>query len=456
MFRMSRACLVATLATLLISLAAPVVWAAPDSLDPSFGQGGYAVFQVNKACLRRCIELAGSYADALALQPNGRIVLGGYNNYIGAGAGFEWAPGALIRLLPNGALDTSFGAGGLDDTPFEVWKIYTDARGRLLAIGAIGGRTVVRRYTPDGVLDSFYGSGGMQWLSRLEGKQPEDEQRDGDGRFVAFTTVTVPATDYDPSRTRLDLTRRLPSGEPDPGFGHQGYARLPDSLEASPVTLATQDDGSVIAAFDRSSQTSPPETTQLTLERLSPTGKLDRTFGERGVLRVPFREGALKMVVAPNGHILLALGERRGALFGSTDELVLADYMRAGRLDRSFGNGGIARSQLPTGPRYRSAIPTAITFDGSGDTIVVGEHSILTTDVPAGDGFLARYTPHGRDCSFGEGGVLVDERFGGAKAVAVQRDGRIVVAGWGGGFRAARYMGGGAPHTCPGEPVRLR
>jgi hypothetical protein len=91
-------------------------------------------------------------------------------------------------------------------------------------------------------------------------------------------------------------------------------------------------------------------------------------------------------------------------------------------------------------------------FDAAGDLIIVGKHQIHTVDTPAGDGFIARYTPQGRDCSFGTRGLMVDEGIGTADAVVVQQDGRIVIAGWGRGtrFLAARYMGGGRPRTCAG------
>jgi len=164
--------------------------------------------------------------------------------------------------------------------------------------------------------------------------------------------------------------------------------------------------------------------------------------------------GGATIVSAPHGHTLIVGGERRWSndLEGD-DYLVLVAYTHAGRLDRHFGKGGVARSRLSSNSRHTGVSPHAITFDASGDMIVVGRLGIRTVDTPAGDGFLARYTPRGRDCSFGTGGAVVDERFGAADAVAVQPDGRIVIAGWGGGFLAARYMGG-ASHTCAGEPAR--
>ena len=121
------------------------------------------------------------------------------------------------------------------------------------------------------------------------------------------------------------------------------------------------------------------------------------------------------MAVAPNGHILLVSAARpearqrreesgvfRRSRFES-EELVLADYTSAGWPDRSFGKNGAARSWL-TAEHLSDVDPRAIGFDTAGDAIVVGELPKRTVDVPLGTGFIARYTPHGRDCSFGAGG----------------------------------------------------
>jgi uncharacterized delta-60 repeat protein len=440
-----------TLVASLALLMTPTAWAAPGDLDPSFGPGGHTSVQVNKACLRGCVEFGGSYGDALALQPDGGIVLGGYNNYFGAGSDAEKAPGALVRLRPDGTLDTSFGgSGGIVDTPFKVDAIAANARGGLRVAGEVGRKTGVQRYTSSGVLDGFYGDHGVRWLARsVEGR------RDAAGRTLQLVTVVVPATDYDPQTTRLDVTRFLPSGKRDTRFGRRGYAALPNSTGATPGGVAPQRDGSMIVTFTSENHAAfPKDTSRVFLERLTSGGKLDRSFGKRGIVRTSLTGSVNNATIFPvsDGHFLLIGAERRGAgVLGGDRYLAVASYTRNGHLDRRFGRGGIARSEVATGDRYLGVSATALTFDFSGDMIVVGRLGIRTVDTPAGDGFVARYTPRGRDCSFGVGGIVVDTRFGAANAVAVQPDGRIVVAGWGGGFAAARYMGGGRPRTCPGE-----
>ena len=127
---------IATLLAVLV-VGAPA-WAAPGDLDPSFGQGGRVQVQTNAGCLRGCVEFGGSYADVIALQPDGGIVLGGYNAYIGAPVPPSGrVPGALVHLSQNGSLDTSFGGGGgIEDTPFAVERIDSNARGGLAVMGS--------------------------------------------------------------------------------------------------------------------------------------------------------------------------------------------------------------------------------------------------------------------------------------------------------------------------------
>lgn len=363
-----------------------------------------------------------------------------------------------MRLNPNGTADTFFGgSGGIVRTPFEVTDIHANARGGLRVTGVIGQRTGVQRYTSSGVLDGFYGTQGVRWSPLLA-----EGQRDGRGRILEFTTFIVPATDYHEAVEKSAITRILPSGRRDTRFGHHGYVSLP--TEAEPVGLVSQRDESVLLAFTTGNQVHPLKPSYIFIERLSPTGRLDRSFGTRGIARIPLQGFTVGITLfpAPDGDLLIAGGEHRGtSLFEGEDYLMLAAYTRAGQPDRHFGRDGITRSRLPVdspgaGPAraldgdetaaplpYRGPRPTAIAFDASGNAVMAGD---------ARGGFLARYTPHGRDCAFGSGGVIVDERFGAMTALALQPNGRIVVAGGGGEFRAARYMGG-ASHTCAGEPT---
>ena len=106
-----------------------------------------------------------------------------------------------------------------------------------------------------------------------------------------------------------------------------------------------------------------------------------------------------------------------------------------------------------TGVYPNGIVPSAITFDARGDAVVVGSKYTYTPDTgTVGNWFLARLTPRGFDCSVGPSGVVFGGVRGSANAVAIQTDGRIVIAGERDHeIMAARYMAGGTPRTCSGD-----
>lgn len=77
-------------------------------------------------------------ASALALQPDGKIIAGGY-----AGSRLEDVDFALARYNPDGSLDTGFGDGGKVLTDFSafsssdlVWALALQKDGKIIAAGS--------------------------------------------------------------------------------------------------------------------------------------------------------------------------------------------------------------------------------------------------------------------------------------------------------------------------------
>ena len=159
------------------------------------------------------------------------------------------------------------------------------------------------------------------------------------------------------------------------------------------------------------------------LVRYTRRGRLDPTFGGDGKVVTTFarpRRGqyagavARDVVVQRDGGIVVA---------GSSSAGTVARYLARGVLDRNFGAGGRA-SSAP------GSDLTAIALQRDGKIVVAG-----STDVPALEQthfLVARFTSRGRlDRAFGSGGSTITTlgSASGAKDVAIQRDGRIVVAG---------------------------
>jgi len=138
-----------------------VTYNADGSLDTAFGSGGIVEQQFvgqgayGSAFRDAALEPAGGPGDA-------KILL----------AGIDAAQGgmALMRLNPNGTLDTTFGGNGQVITAFQTSgylsnetaeAVTVTSNGQIVALGADGSHTwLLARYNPDGSLDSTFGSGG--------------------------------------------------------------------------------------------------------------------------------------------------------------------------------------------------------------------------------------------------------------------------------------------------------
>ncbi|MGN6372515.1 MAG: hypothetical protein ACTHM1_05945 [Solirubrobacteraceae bacterium] len=437
--------------------AAPLVaaspgFASPGDLDPSFGDGGEFRFQANPACNSGCVEFFGSYASTVALQHDGKILLGGRNVFFGSPEE-PVPPTELVRLNANGTLDDSFGNGGVSEgPPFDLFHLYETERSDLLAVGERRGVIGVERFTRTGAEVDAVGEGGVHWLHTQQ--LAEGAQVDGLGRIVV-----VAGTPGDLLRP-IEVRRFLPDGTPDRRFGSDGLVALHVLSPVRPIhaqKFIVEADGSLMV-LGTNGQT-------LFLARLKPNGKLDRSFGARhGVAIIPstlnLYYDSLALAVAPDGRAFIAVGDE--------SSLLLMRFTAHGRFDRAFGHEGFSsvttfadhpaassatRTRAKMALGISSAVPTGIAFDRGGAPVVLGSYVVPTIDNgSAGTWFLARYARGGLDCSFGNRGVVLGDGRGEAAGLALQPDDKIVIAGNSEhAFMAARYLGGGTPHTCPGE-----
>lgn len=225
-------------------------------------------------------------------------------------------------------------------------------------------------------------------------------------------------------------------GDIDPGFGLDGRvlvdfgagvaqahatARLPDGR----IVLAGSTEGEV---FDDA----------CAVAVLTPDGALDDSFGTDGRVVLDYDEGrvntCIDMAVQPDGRIVLVGSRDTGSADGTRDFMVIR-LLGDGTLDESFsGNGyAFANFALP-GPLVRSideANAVALQLDGG--IVVAGRAERAVGDFEVA---VARLLPDGTwDDSFGTNGRVafgIDDdgpTFDEASAVAIQSDGRIVVAG---------------------------
>ena len=106
-----------------------------------------------------------SYIQSIAIDSSGRIVAGGYSNN-GSGEVFT-----LARFSSNGTLDTSFGTGGVETTTVSDYgsninSIAIDSSERIIAGGYswdsnYASQFALARYGSNGALDTTFGVGGI-------------------------------------------------------------------------------------------------------------------------------------------------------------------------------------------------------------------------------------------------------------------------------------------------------
>jgi uncharacterized delta-60 repeat protein len=202
-------------------------------LDTSFGGYGIVHTEIGYE----------SHANALVLQPDGKIVAAGDSTISPQQTPYMMM--ALARYQFDGTLDSSFGTNGTSVGPPSPWAFSAGAAGlalqpdgKLVAVGKIASQVAVARFRTDGSLDAAFGTGGVTAPPPGSGflSEGEDVALQPDGKIV------VAGVDY--CCGRFAVLRYQPDGNLDRRFGSLGAAR--GLTEAKGIAL--QPDGRILAA----------------------------------------------------------------------------------------------------------------------------------------------------------------------------------------------------------------
>jgi len=268
----------------------------PDgSLDASFGTGGKVT-----------TDFAGGQdiANAVAVQPDGKIIAAGSVNVINAG------DFALARYNADGSLDSSFGTGGTVTTDFARGQAAAKAvrvgpDGKIVAVGntAGAGHVAVARYNTDGSLDSSFGAGGTVTTTVGVHNDALAMAIQPDDKIIAAGVVVGGG---DPGPERFLLIRYDADGSLDPSFGTGGEVttQVGTSDISTAVGVAIQHDGKIIAVGQAVGATEPFLGTGLA--RYNPDGSLDASFGTGGTVTATLGEEPAAMAVQTDGKIVTA------------------------------------------------------------------------------------------------------------------------------------------------------
>lgn len=333
---------------------------------------------------------------------------------------FEPGVVRIVRLLPDGSLDPTFGTGGVVETSLglppprdinghrlgphpvvEPAGLALDPRNRIVITGSsVFGMSrpcsghdsfapvadsagFVARFEESGKLDRTLGTDGVIGGRAIPGT-PLGATGLGDPAIDPVGGITVRATgaticDY--RRSHLGLARLTPDGPPSKGFGKKGAIYGPYSA------LLGKPNGTIFALAPVPRRR-PQEDFKARLIRnqFLQNGAFDPTFGKDGGVTLtlgPGYDSVLDSLAAdPQGRVLV--GGRIG--HGSSSALVLMRVSVDGRWERGFGPQGRVVTPMPGLVEYGGS---DMFFDPQGRLLVVRLYEGSAT---GGGGLLiARY-----------------------------------------------------------------
>jgi uncharacterized delta-60 repeat protein len=361
----------------------------PGDLDTSFAGNG-----------KKAINFGGTdAARAVLVQPDGRILL--------AGGGGPASSFCAARLRTNGNLDTTFGATGKRKVDFgspdeAAFGAALQPDGKIVLVGDSHVQPAVVRLKRNGTRDSAFSGDGRKLFSW-----------GAIGRVQAVIVLSggklLLGGFSGPEGGNIQVARMNANGGGfDTSFGTAGVATVDFGGDDFGMAMARQANGRIVIA-GRSSAAGA------VVARLRTTGMLDPDFGTGG--KVTLGKGTLTAVLVQPDRKLVVAGNA-----DNPDEMTVTRLNTNGTPDTGFGNQGTASFKF--GNLANPLGGAALQPDGK---IVVAGYS-QDGEVVA----VARLTKTGTfDATFGSAGKATVD-FGAAMfglAVALQKNGRIVVAG---------------------------
>jgi uncharacterized delta-60 repeat protein len=335
-----------------------------------------------------------------------------------AGCGGDSKPGLV----------TSWGKDGVVRLPgFEVRQTTEDSSGRIIAVGNyVGNFAEIVRLLPDGSLDSSFGKDGVvRWpFHMFRDRFPNGMDFLGwdlvtllpNGRIVLAGTNVIGNVD---NKTTLVVSELDQSGKVVKTFGQNGYftadkrlydcsaaaaskgaeacdrqfftlARKKTTCTRGPAGLAIQGEKIVISA-DRFCNNLADPILHIVALRLNTNGTLDRSFGKKGETTV---SGTAPLILSaplielPNGHLVVAGTTPKGA------KVQLTELLPNGAIDQSFGHKGVVFTHAAES-RLGFHNLTALMSDRQGVLSLTGKND----QGP----FLVRFTGSGQPLDFSTG-----------------------------------------------------
>lgn len=406
----------------------------PDgSVDTTFGDAGEVAADFGGQ------DFGTEFGRQVGIAPDGGIVAAIISQRDSGGTDEKYF-NVLLRYLPNGAPDTSFGNGGRIDLPLVGWDLAVAPGGEIVVAGrATQDTSAVLRFTANGRPDPSFGAG--------DGKVDVDF---GISQIAVTSEGRIVASGA--SGNDRVLARFTRSGDPDPTFDGDGQARSPLTPGSFVNDLVLDPSGRILLVGGG--------VEHVAMWRYTAGGLPDTTFGGGDGLATAaapdlLHERLAEAVVLPSGKIVGA-GSAYNDVSEYSDRFLAVGFNADGSLDTSFGAAGFAFDPVLADVGFARAV--ALSQDGK--PIAVGTIRPDSTATHALIQYNADGTP---DPSFGRGGRAVGP-FGtrrGVFAHVVQPDRKIIVGGrmWSGtgyDFFLARFNPDGSQDNTFGGNGQVR
>jgi len=281
----------AVLLAALFTTAIPAI-AATGTLDTTFGTGGTSLISFG----------ATETANAVAIAPDGKVVVVGSTNALGN------SDFAVIRYNANGTLDTTFSSDGGTTTDIGTASqdfanaVAVQADGKILVSGYTntGGADdfVTVRYNVDGTLDSFFGTAGRSIVDTSDDDRATCIAVQNDGKIVVAGSAFIGGG------ANFSILRYNANGSLDTSFAGDGTFNFTFGSEDICQAIAVQGDGKIVMA----GYSNNPGNNDFAVARITSVGVLDTTFDTDGKLTTAFGDDdrANAVVIQPDGAIVVA------------------------------------------------------------------------------------------------------------------------------------------------------
>ena len=238
-------------------------------LDPTFGTGGIATFDV-----------AGyDKPESILVQPSGRIVVSGTVDRLVDSLAM------VMGITSSGALDPTFGTAGVTtvnwlvaDSNEEVRGMSTQSSGKIIVFGEWSNSSMtVARFTADGAVDTSFGTGGKRDMVF-----PNPSANPFDGAVAPDDSLYIVGGNDVGGGRSIAVAHVLVDGTMDNGFSGDGMVYTPIGVSTDIDELygaIVQPDGNVVVAGRLASGGA----NDMVFARYRPDGTLDPDFGTAGI-----------------------------------------------------------------------------------------------------------------------------------------------------------------------------